>query len=258
MSAAPPLIWRRELAVRVVDVGPDERLRPTALIDLLQEEAGHQARAFGLETFELPSRSGAAGLGTWVLSRLAVRVERWPAALEPLALATWPSRYDGLRAGRDFVLTDAGGHAVARATSEWFVLDLERRRPTRLPHAVTAFGPPPDPPPALVLGDAPALPDPVERASAFTVRRADLDRVGHANNARFAEWALEAVGDDVWDAYALRGLDLAFRREAAQGDALVSEVGAPEPGADGVALAHRIARGGATLALARTEWAERS
>ena len=254
----PPLVWRRDLAVRVVDVGPDERLRPTALIDLLQEEAGHQARAFGLETFRLPARRGAEpGTGTWVLSRLALQVERWPAALERLALTTWPSRYSGLRASRDFALADAGGTRIAAATSEWFVLDLARRRPARLPRRVLDFGPPPGQPRALAAGDAPSPPPAVDRSAAFAVRRSDLDRVGHANNARFAEWALEAAGD-VWDTHRLAGLDLAFQREATHGDALVSEVSAPVPTDGGVALAHRIRRGDATLALARSRWTERS
>ena len=258
MNESPPLVWRREIAVRVVDVGPDERLRPTALIDLLQEEAGHQARGFGLETFSLPGRGDAGpSLGTWVLSRLAFRVDRWPTALEPLTLTTWPSRYDGLRAGRDFALADADGVGIAVATSEWFVLDLARRRPARLPERVRRFGPPPDQPRALVVGDAPEPPERVASRAAFTVRRSDLDRVGHANNARFAEWALEAVGD-LWDTHTLHAFDVAFRREAVGGDAVVSDVSAPDAADGGLVLAHRIRRGDATLALARSRWTARS
>ena len=258
-AAGPPLVWRRELAVRVVDVGPDERLRPTALIDLFQEEAGHQARAFGLETFALPARGGGApGLGTWVLSRLAVEVSRWPAALEPLALSTWPSHYDGLRASRDFALHDAAGVRVARATSAWFVLDLARRRPTRLPPEVLRFGPPPDQPRALAWGAAPEAPRTRETSSTFAVRWADLDRVGHANNARYAEWALEAVPDGLRETHALAALDVLFQREAVAGDTVASERGPAEPSGDAVAFAHRIAREDAPLALARSVWRERS
>lgn len=255
----PSLVWRRDVAIRVVDVGPDERLRPTALIDLFQEVAGHQARAFGLETFELPARgNGAPGLGTWVLSRLSFTVDRWPAPLERLELATWPSAYDGLRASRDFELRDASGRGLARATSVWFVLDLARRRPTRLPPAVLAFGPPDGQPPALELGELPEAPAAVEAAPPFTVRYADLDRVGHANNARYAEWALEAVPATLRETHTLSALDLSFQREAIAGDTVASERSAPVHNAGTVAFAHRIARDGAPLAVARSVWRERS
>lgn len=253
----PRFVWRRDLAIRVVDVGPDERLKPTALIDLFQEEAGHQARAYGLETFALQGGE-EPGLGTWVLSRLALAVDRWPAALEPLELATWPSHYDGLRAHRDFALRDADGATVARATSVWFVLDLARRRPTRLPPEVLRFGPARGQPRALETGDAPEPPEAAESALGFTVRWADLDRVGHANNARYAEWALETVPASTRETHALAGLDLSFQREAVAGDAVVSERGPAEARAEAVAFRHRIARDGAPLALVRSVWRARS
>ena len=258
MSGGPPLVWRRELAVRVVDVGPDERLRPTALVDLFQEEAGQHARALGVEAFELPSRGPAPAAGTWVLSRLALAVERWPRALDTLTLTTWPSHHDGLRAHRDVTVHDETGAQLARGTSVWFVLDLARRRPTRLPPAVLELDPPPGRPRALELGPPPDAPRAAEASLSFGVRYADLDRVGHANNARFAEWALEAVPPELRETHALAELDLAFQREAVAGDLVTSECGATRrPGSD-CAFAHRIARDGTTLALARSAWRARS
>ena len=238
-----PLVWTEAYRVRATEVGPDERATVLALADLLQEAAGEHARATDREGFDL----GDGGRGTWVLSRLRIALDRRPAMLEPVAVTTWPSAHDGARIHRDFVMTGADGAACVRATSSWFVLDVARRRAVRLPPSMRSFGPS-DRPRALVLGDRPAPPDAVEAERRFAVRHADLDRVGHANNVRFVEWALEAAGG----ADGLREVDVAYRAEAVYGDTVVSQVGPAEGGARRHALLR--ASDGRTLAVARTLW----
>ena len=82
----------------------------------------------------------------------------------------------------------------------------------------------------------------------FRVRRSDLDRVGHANNVRFVEWALEALPDGA----GLTEIDILYRSEAVVGDRVRSEAGPLVGGA----RAHRLSResDGRFLALARTVW----
>ena len=240
---APPLVWTEPFRIRATEVGPDDRATVLALADLLQEAAAEHARATGRESFDL----GDGGRGTWVLSRLRLQIGRRPALREAVTVETWPSHYDGVRVHRDFLLRGADGAADVRATSVWFVFDVERRRPVRLPPSMRAFGPP-DHDRALTLGAPPAPLDGVEAERSFAVRHADLDRVGHANNVRFLEWALEAPGG----ADGLREIDVLYRAEAVRGDTVLSRVG-PERGG---ARDHALVRGadGRTLALARTLW----
>ena len=241
--ASPPLVWTEPFRIRATEVGPDERATVLALADLLQEAAGEHARASGREHFDLE-----AGRGTWVLARMRLAVARRPALREAVTVETWPSAYEGVRVHRDFLLRGEGGAVDVRATSVWFVIDVARRRPVRLPPSMHTFGPPADHERALDVGDPPEAPASVEAEQAFAVRHADLDRVGHANNVRFLEWALEAAGG----ADGLREIDVAYRAEAVLGDRVVSLVG---PRVDGV-RAHEIVReaDGRTLARARTLW----
>ena len=53
-----------------------------------------------------------------------------------MTLETWPSGIDRLFAIRDFRMV-AGEEVLLRATSEWMVIDVNRRRPVRLPAWVT-------------------------------------------------------------------------------------------------------------------------
>lgn len=240
--AGVPLVWTEPFRVRAAEVGPDERASPLVVADYFQEAAGEHARAAGVEAFALGD-----GAGTWVLHRLRLQFTALPAMREAVTVETWPSGYDGLRAFRDYVLRSDDGRELVRGTSAWLVMHVERRRPVRLPAAVHGFGPP-DRPRALTFEDEPAAPDETDAERTFAVRRSDLDRVGHANNVRFVEWALEAL--DAADG--LAEIDVAYRAEAVYGDRVVSRAG---PLRDRQRL-HEVVReaDGRTLALARTRW----
>ena len=243
MTAPAPLVWTEPFTVRAYEVGPDETASVLTVCDLFQEAAGEHARAADREGFALPDGAHA----TWVLSRLRVAVDRRPRLRERLAVETWPSAMDGLRATRDFRLTGDGDAPLALATSLWFLIDVARRRPVRLPPAMDGFAAA-DKARALTLGEPPAPPASVEHAARFAVRRSDLDRVGHANNVRFVEWALEALPSEA----GLREVEVLYRAEAVKGDTVVSEAGPLV----GQCRAHRLSReaDGTTLALARTLW----
>lgn len=242
MPAPPPPVWRQPFTIRAYEVGPDERASVLTVADLFQEAAGEHARTAGLETFDLDG-----GTGTWVLTRLLLRLERRPMLRETVEVETWPSGYDGLRAYRDYVLRDATGAVLARGTSAWLVLHVERRRPVRLPEPVRTFGPT-APHRAVTFGPDPAPPSDIAAERSFSVRRSDLDRVGHANNVRFVEWALEALDADA----GLQEVDVVYRAEAVYGDTVLSQAGPLANGARDHVLAR--ASDGRTLALVRTRW----
>ena len=236
-----PEVWRQPFDVRAYEVGPDERASLLTVADYFQEAAGEHARSGEVETFDL-----GGGVGTWVLHRLRLRVEALPRMRQRVEVETWPSGYDRLKAYRDYRLWGDGA-ALVVGTSAWLVIDVARRRPVRLPTGLEGFGPA-EPERVLAFEAPPAAPDAVEHARTFGVRRADLDRVGHANNVRFIEWALEPLPS----ADGLREVEVLYQSEAVVGDDVVSEAG---PLAEG-ARAHRLSRAadGRTFALARTVW----
>ncbi len=118
---------------------------------------------------------------------------------------------------RRFRIADSNGQEIGSASTLWLVLDLERRRPVRLPTTVVEH-----------LQKLDLKPDPVRPAElvppeeatlelGFTVRRSDVDLAGHANNTSFVEWAFEAVPDGVWKGCDLRELSIQFLAECHRG-----------------------------------------
>jgi acyl-ACP thioesterase len=165
--------------VRLADADPTGRLRLDALARFLQDignddtaDAGHDATT------------------PWVTRRTTVAVDRWPVIGERLEVTTWCGGLGSHFAERRTDLVSPTGRIEVAAT--WVHVDDATGRPARLPqwfhdtYATAAEGrritarlqhPP-------VAGDASVQPWPL--------RWADLDVVGHVNNAAYWE-AVEEV-----------------------------------------------------------------
>lgn len=178
-----------ERRVRLSEAGTDGLLRLDGMARYLQDVATDDWTDSGLDPED-----------TWVVRRTAVAVSdggRWPQLGEKVRLTTWCSGVGGAWAERrtDFELDSV---VTVRAVALWVSLD-RAGRPLRLGRQfhdvygeamagrrVSGRVPVPAPP---ASGDA--------LASSWSIRRADLDVIGHVNNA--AVWAAlaEVTSDPV-------------------------------------------------------------
>ena len=244
---------RSRFRVRSYETDPQDRLRIPILCQFLQEAATTHAAILGVAVEALID-SGFA----WVLSRLQLKMERWPGADEEIVIETWPDALNRLFTERKFLIFDASDRRIGSATTLWLVLDLERRRPIRLPARVverlTALG----------LDDTPTRggdlspPDPIDHEIPFTVRRSDLDLAGHVNNTSYVEWAVEAVPDEIWDIQELTSLEIHFLSECHHGQTVMSRSQLIDR-EEGIEVRHQLVRpdDDTEVARARTSWRPR-
>jgi acyl-ACP thioesterase len=248
--SVPPL--RARFTVHTFELDAFGLLAAPALTDFLAEAAGRHATALGVGLDVLMAR----GL-TWVLARQRVELLRPPRLHDEVEVETWPSGIDRLAALRDFRVRAADGSELARATSQWLVLDLATRRPQ---------------PPEVVLDPARFQLTGAPRATAFTdgklpalerwdaekrfqVRYADIDRNLHVNNGSYLAWAIEAVPKETWQAERIAEVEVSYRAECLLGSAVLSRLAA-QPGGT---FAHAIVReeDGKDLARLVTRWGPR-
>ena len=246
-------VWSEPLPVRSSDLTPHGTASVPALCVYLQEAAGHHAEELGvsMETLQDDDRA-------WVLSHLHLALDRVPAGASPVTVETWPSSLEGLYATREFVLSIRGAE-VGRATSRWFVIDTERRCPVRPPRSLYGLETPDRPRP--LPHDFNDLPTPT-RIDHETLRRAhypDLDLNRHVNSARYLEWALGTLPNDVLDTHRCTGVALQFRAEATL-ETPVRATAQLDANPDEHVARHalRHADTDALLAAARTRWRTRS
>ena len=236
-----------DFTIRTYECGPDGHATLPTVCNHLQEAAACNAEELGF------SKSNFSAVGeniSWVLTRLRIRMDRYPRWGERTAVGTFPRGGRRIAAYRDFILTGADGERLGVAASEWMLIDLASRRPVAIPAAVFACANDVRPP---VLGLSPFTKlrwDCRETLDAqrFRAKRGDIDLNGHVNNVHYVEWLLETVPADRG---VCRDLEIVYRSETLLGEEVRAEGVEVEP----AVFIHRItAADGREHVLARTTW----
>ena len=163
------------------------------ICNYLQEAASLNAEELGF------SKSDFAAAGddiSWVLTKLRVRMKRYPKWEESVKVTTFPRGGRRIVAWRDFIATDSDGETLGVATTEWMIINLSTRRIVTVPQKVFDVANTVRP---LVLGEEPfsriRFPEHGEGdASApmeFVAQNSHIDLNGHVNNVHYIEWMLE-------------------------------------------------------------------
>jgi len=202
----------QQFKINSYEVEESTSARLTSIANYLQEIAYNHANELGVGYHALLKRKMV-----WVLSRLHIEMERYPVWDEVITVETWPRPFERLFANRDFKISDSSGKRIGRATTQWLVLDSEKHRPVRPFDDLFAFP----------LRTDPSLDNPIEAVEpqgemSFScsrhVRYSDLDVVGHVNNVKYIEWALDALPLSILNEYRISAMTIAYLQEARKDD----------------------------------------
>ena len=178
-------------------------------MDLAQEAAGLHAVYLGFGYDDLIKTKTA-----WILSRVHVEFPDTPLWREEMTLTTWHKGLNRLFFIRDFVMTDKQGRERVKATTSWLVLNLETRSMVRDPNLVeegticteNAIENPADK--VRMPRDVEALP-----VYEHVVGYSDVDMLGHANNAMYMQWAMDAVDYELASTKPVKEFTINFNHE---------------------------------------------
>lgn len=204
--------------VRTYECGPDGNATMPTVCNYLQEAASLNAEAlrFSRSNFE------AAGENiSWVLTRMMVRMDRFPKWEDQVHVTTWPRGGRKIVAWRDFLLEDGKGGVFGRATTEWMLIDLSSRKVVAIPPEVFDAA---DTTRLPVLGDAEFArlrwsDGELLGSASFTARRGDIDLNGHVNNVHYVEWMMEALPAG----FTPLSCDIVFKTETLAGETVRAE-----------------------------------
>jgi medium-chain acyl-[acyl-carrier-protein] hydrolase len=242
-------IFSKQYQVRFNEADFRGVLRPVALLNLMQDSADADSTRSGYSVADLKLKNM-----TWVLSRYHIRVDRYPAVGETIAINTWRSTCEGMYSLREFEIIDCSGTLLAAATSSWVVVDLSSKRPVRLDKVLTDL-------PLFnrraINDDFVALPKMINssREETFRVRMADLDQNRHVNHTVYVEWALESVPEAILENFSLVELEVGYRAEAFYGDTVLARAEVTQEGTSATFL-HQLVneRNGREFTRLRTAW----
>ena len=227
------ITFQETFKIRASEIDLNQQATLPAICNLLQEAAGNHARELEFDITDLQKNEL-----TWVLYRLHLKMDRLPNWRETITIKTWPSSGDGLRAYRDFLIMDENEAVIGRSLSYWLIMDIQSRRPARIPKAILEMAP--DNTDHVLPVTDPDFPefDQVDISQQFEVRPTDLDLNRHVNNVRFIEWALSTLPDST----SVNEIDIQFTAESVLGDTDIAEVKEQPPNSSRPSFYHRIRR----------------
>jgi acyl-ACP thioesterase len=244
-------VWQETYAVRSYEVDCRSRLSILSIFNFLQEAASKHAEALGVSIQQLFAENY-----TWLLSRLKIKIDAFPALNDQIQVNTWPSGTQRLFALRDFALIHVDDRPIAVATSAWLVIDLQKRRPVRIAPFLERLKPLEG---AHILTDTLAKLPGLKQYTyehAYQVRYRDLDINQHVNNVSFVEWIVESIPKTTLASSLLSEMEINFLAEAFESDRILARC---QPhNSTQRAFDHSIIReqDGQELARARTNWRE--
>ena len=204
--------FSKDYTITCYEADANQLMRPTAMLDLMQEAANVNASTLGFGYDEMMNSNIA-----WVLSRTHVKFINTPKWREEVNLKTWHKGVSKLFYLRDFILSDKEGNPMVLATTSWLIIDMNTRRLVRNNDlalnntAMDAIAAPAD---KVVL---PVDIEP-ELVRKHPITWSEIDTNGHVNNVKYAVWAIDAVKTEDIKERPLKELLINYDAEVMPGD----------------------------------------
>ena len=204
--------------LRWMDFDRYDHIKPSALLDIFQDVATVQSATMGLGREDMTANGWF-----WVIVRMKLEIVKQPHRLQLVTARTWPHTRSHVSFMRDFQLLDEAGEVLAKATSEWVVLDIATRNIVRMDTVYD--GPRTFCEDRAFEGRIRKLPDfegDPSRSCVIVPAFCDIDQNGHVNNAKYLDFALNALNPGPDDEVRMFQID--YRHEVLPGAPLHMQV----------------------------------
>ncbi len=246
--------YQKEFEIHYYEINRHRQATPLTILNYLEETAIAHSDSVGLGIDKLKT-SGLA----WILNKWLLNITYYPAWGEKITVETWASKFERFYATREFCIRSADGKIIGAATSRWIFLNINKKRPIRIPQEViNAYGKTSDSllkSPFIDTDSAGAF----TAAKEFSVRKSDIDTNDHVNNARYIEWILETIPAEIDNNYILTDLEIEYKKETKYGAIIKAAAFTAFSGPSSKHFTHLITANGNenSLAAAKTIWQKR-
>lgn len=206
------LIGEYPFKVLPFEVDFREKLKLPHLTNYILNCAGYHAESlgFGLKNVQESNKS-------WVISRLAIELNRYPKNDEKIKVRTWVEKVMRTFSIRNFAFVSQDGTEVlGYATSVWAMIDMQSRRPTDLTTIVTPDMISDEPCPISKVGKIPNIE--AEVHDTFTVNYSDVDINQHLNSSKYIEHIIDAFTLYKFSKRDIRRFEIEYINESLFGD----------------------------------------
>ena len=207
-------IYRETFRVAGNAVDRFNRLRPSALLDMMQQVATNQCAILALDWDSMAER----GL-CWVVTRQQVQILRSVPGGSTITVETWPGITSRVAYPRSTIGYDEKGNEVFRAISLWVLMSIADRKMVLPAKSGLNFT-------GIERGCELAVPGSLipAKLEGNTVRQvvySDLDVNGHMSNTRYLDWMMDLLPVSFHAGHSLTDFTVTYLNEATEGQQMV-------------------------------------
>lgn len=209
--------FKKEYEVRLEDLGKGNAATDVAIMKMLEEIAERNSYevGFGLENLAETNKA-------WLLLDWKVEIIKRPKYKENVSIETWSTKMERCYGYRDFEVYNKEKELIARGTSKWVMIDIEKRRPIRINEEDAAKYAVYDKGYSVFEDDIAKMDemseDELKFVKKYEVQRRDIDVNQHMNNIAYLELAYEALPYDVYDENEFKNVRITYKKEVKYGD----------------------------------------
>lgn len=210
-------IYEKTYHVDYGDADYYRRLKLSSLFNYFQDIASLHAIKLGLGVEELHTEKGV----TWVLVKILVQMERFPALGEKITIETWPLEPRKLEFERDFFVKDSAGNIIGRAVSSWVIMEVETREICRTELFPGRF--PPFRQDRAIEGRIGRIKagGQLQQVYKKQIGYSDIDINGHLNNSKYIDYISDCFSIEKHGQHTVSSIQVNYISEALAGDSIV-------------------------------------
>jgi acyl-ACP thioesterase len=211
------IVHKSKYKIGYSDVDFRKELKHSSLFGFFQDTAGVAAEKLGAGVVTLAENYSVA----WILTRIKVEINRTLVLDEEIVVETWPHQPGRLEFERDYLVRDAAGNVIARAVSNWALMDINTRELRRADLIHINY------PPFIgehSLDGKPGRLKPTgqpEEVYRRIIGYSDVDFNGHVNNTRHIDYTMDCFPLESHKQYRVGIIEVNYIKEAFPGDTLV-------------------------------------
>lgn len=202
---------RRIMNIEIHNTNYKEQTTAHLICDLFSDIAQQHTKILGVDVATL-NRQGY----TWMLHKLHIIFNRMPHLGEQIEILTHPAGIDKLFSQRCYRISVADTkEELIKASSDWMIIDIERRRPIRPTERLIEINANlrlPDDMPRNTF-DKKDLPKNFNEAQHFTATFDNIDFNGHVTQASYMQWISNSLSFEFHKQHSLKEIEIIYEHE---------------------------------------------
>ncbi len=208
------MIFKETVKIGLKDIEKDNILGNKAILKFFENIAGHHSDSLGYGL----NNSNETHL-SWILLEWKIRSIKRIEYGEELRIDTWSRSIEKYYASRDFKMYNSKGELCVIGTSKWLLINTEKGSIVKPDETMIAkYESEPDN--SVFEEDLEKIKVPEEYTNEllYTVRRKDIDFIGHMHNLYYLDLAYEVLPDDVYEKRLFNDVRITYKKEIKLGE----------------------------------------